>query len=248
MRLTRNEEHLIIKTGEFELTVLCHLSYDGFIRAIEVSGIKGEREIADFQVFGENKFLVMSFDGYLSVYSFNPGEPVSAMTSAPGQEYSSTRIGKFKISLSEDEKIISSSICSKDHYLSISTFQGEYSLKRLIFFEILVDKKNENSVKIRRRDTVDFSDKAITKKINSYLSDLNMDLYFNNYPLIFGVQGDGDRALFSYYYDMNDKKLKMFRQVRIFNSGFCRSFMMEDNAVWSIDTNGLIKRIAYKSA
>ena len=243
LRLTKDELSVVLKTGEFQLTLLYCVDFDGYVKKVEISNIKGDREIADFRCFGPGYLMVVTYDGYLSLYAYTVGVSGSRMSRIG--EITSTRLAKFKISLGEDENIISSCVCSREKYIAMSTFSGEFELRRLIFFEI--EEISENSAKVKRVDNIDFRDKAISKKANSYISDLNMDLYFNEYPLLFAMQGDGDHALLSYYFDQRDQQLKVFRQMRVFNSGFCRGFMMEDNAIWSIDTNGLIKRIAYSS-
>ena len=94
--------------------------------------------------------------------------------------------GDYYIEMDEDEHIVSSCVCSKGRYMALTSYTGEFSLSKLYFF-VMERNAKEGKILLAKVDEIDYGEFAFSKKTNSYVSDMNMDLYYKQYPLLFGI-------------------------------------------------------------
>lgn len=135
--------------------------------------------------------MTVSYDGVIQMYCYNTRKlgMESSKESIDGQGKVKQNIwmaGDYYIELEDDEHIVSSCICKEGRYMAMTSYTGEFCLYKLYFF-IIEREPNEGKLHVTKVDQIDYSEFAFSRRMNSYISDMNMSLYYQEYPLLFGI-------------------------------------------------------------
>ena len=140
---------------------------------------------------------------------------------------------KVDIGIPINENISALAVCPFDRYIAVAT-EVEDQLTNLVLFELGADKM------VVFKDEMNFYLDLQFKRQFNYLRDLSLDLYFRGFPVIVGFQFAGDRFLMPFGFD--GRKLVRFEPVK-YNSGIFNKCSVVDGQVWTIDMNGVLKRL-----
>jgi hypothetical protein len=227
---------------------------------IKISNIPGE-EVTDFSPIGINRIITISGDGIISYFEFIP------KTSFYGQIAISK---KNFFNLEEDEICNVMSVCSKGHYMVVSTLKrsGNYDnieqrLSRIFLLKIVDptiikirkttstpgsnSKNRKAKISFKILDTLDFRKSKFSNFDGSFISNINMQLYKGISPLILVCQHGAENMMFSFTIDSNTNKFKPFKNPVSIHKGYTQGWRsgLLGSMLTSIDDEGNIARIKF---
>ena len=226
------ESCLFLRSSEKEISVFFDLGKFPLQSNIHrFRGVPGG-SIVDFYPFDLKKLMVVTQDGFISIF-----QDVSK-AKPPGSYL-------FQINMLEGESVTAAAICSRDTFLTVSTRIGSKACRLLVF-----NFTPEFKLKKRAEQVLDQTEWFAAD--GSFFSDLNMDFYIDDYPMVLGFQRFGSNLMIPYI--LNYEKLGIFRQPISYhndNFGKCvylsrsggESGEIDRGEVWSTDSSGLVKRL-----
>lgn len=219
LRTDKSQDHLFINQGK-SIRILFNLSqrtyqFEGNLKQFD------NAEIDDFRIIKNNGVLSACSNMQLYYHEVDPNR-------------GSRLVCKVDIGIPINERITSLAVDRFENHIAVATELND-ELTNLIFFEIQSDKMIEFS------DEMNFYyDEQTFKRQFNYIRDMSLELVDNGRPIIAAFQFAGDRHLMPFSF--TDGKIIRYSPVR-YNSGIFNKCCSSNGSVWTVDMNGVLKRL-----
>lgn len=225
--IQRQGNNLFVKSEKKQISVYFNINDRMRCKFMRISQ-KGD-EIVDFTPVGNNRILLLTKEGIIVYQEF------SFKKATHGE------ISRFTLELGQNEFCRTMNVCGKGRFVGVGTYE-QFKNNRLLKKVYLIEVDDDDD-DMELLDHVDYAKKPYSREDGSYLSIINMDFYFGDYPLLIVAQYAGDGLMFSYV--MKGGKLRPYdTHMRLHNNVALRMVRI-GSMLTSIDYNGNISRIKF---
>lgn len=218
LRYDKGQNHLFINQGKFiKILFNCgkgRYQFEGDLKQFD------EGEVDDFRTIKSDGVLTACSNMQLYYHEVDPNR-------------GSRLVCKIDIGIPITERITALAVDPHDHYISVATELND-ELTNIVVFEIQSDKMIEFC------DEMNFYLDNQFKRQFNYIKDMSMELQEKGRVIITGFQFAGDRFLLPFSYD--NGKIMRFSPIK-YNSGIFNKCCGKGDAVWTIDMNGVLKKL-----
>lgn len=221
IKVTKDQNHILLQTGKNEIGVLGSLA-SNVISFVSVIGKVPGDEIVAFESFTEDKVVCLSNNGYLSCFKL--------------ANENSEMITVKKINLLENEIICSLSSNSQFNKIAVTTLQGSKVVARVFeydfidnFFALKFDKSLDN-LELAARDSL--IDGVLTETILFEKQILRGD------PVFAFSGGDSDSSKIAFY-GVNELGIRPITSLDV--TSYISLYKILNDRLWILTENGTLK-------
>lgn len=218
LRADRGNNHVFVNQGKF-IKILFNVSkptfeFEGNLKQFDDS------EIDDFRTLKSNGVLTACSNMQMYYHEVDPSR-------------GSRLICKIDIGIPIQERITCIAIDAYDRYIAVATELND-ELTNLVVFELDSDKM------IEFVDEMNFYLDTQFKRQFNYIRDMSLELEDKGRLVIVGFQFAGDRFMLPF--SLQNDKIMRFSPVK-YCSGIFNKCCSVHKGVWTIDMNGVLKRL-----
>ena len=218
LRKDSSENHLLINEGS-HLRILFFVGFKTFQQDGTLRQFDGSR-ISEFRTLDKDGVLTACTNMQLYYHKIDP-------------ELGSRLVCKIDIGVPVNENITAMNVCPFSKFVAVAT-EDERILTNLVLFKISEDDL------IEFKDEMNFYYDSLYRREYNLISDLSLQIYCKGFPLICAFTMAGDRLLMPFVFD--GVSLTRFAPIK-YASGIVNRCSVTRDSVWTVDMNGVLKRL-----